>query len=150
VLPSGLDIALSRDAIIEHDGNWFHCPEGHFWYWDVDVEIMGPPPFPLGEEIWQAPRFAKTPATREDCAQFIRVLEMAENGLYGWRGEWLRTFPTFQELSSHDVTAWRLWLNEPHVERFLDDTIHVCTTMAEAARTASGWARLTRPPEARD
>jgi hypothetical protein len=142
-LPSGLDVALSRDAIIVHDGNWFSCPEGHFWYWEVDQEIMGTPPFDPAEEIYQAPQYAKVPTTREEAARFIRVLEMKEEGTYGWRGEWLVGFPSFRVLSSEDAAAWNSWLNEAKVQAYLDETIELCAGMADVAKRASGWGHFT-------
>jgi hypothetical protein len=30
-LPSGLTLALFNGSLIEHGGNWFECPKGHFY-----------------------------------------------------------------------------------------------------------------------
>lgn len=147
LLPSGLDLALSRDAIIIHDSSWFQCPEGHFWYWDVDSDITGPPPFARGEEIWQVPRHAKIPTSREEVARFIRVLERAVDGRYWWRGDWLSTFPSYSVLSSEDGPAWLAWLSGPEVQTYLDNAIDVCATMAERVREVYGWVGFSESPK---
>jgi hypothetical protein len=54
-----------------------------------------PPPYDPHTEIMQIPEHAKAPSSRAQAKQFIRVLEMLENGNYGWRGEWLSDFPKY-------------------------------------------------------
>jgi hypothetical protein len=85
ILPSGLNLAISRDALIDQGRNQFHCPAGHLWHWVIDPE-MGPPPFELGAEILQVQAHALAPTNRDEAKRFIRVLEMSDDGLYGWRG----------------------------------------------------------------
>jgi len=81
ILPSGLQLALSCDALFDHGGNWFDCPEGYFWYWAPDPDIMGPPPFDPDTEILQVAQPAPVPETREEVKRYIRVMEV-EDGLY--------------------------------------------------------------------
>ena len=38
-LPSGLKLALFNGSLIEHEGNWFECPKGHFWFWKAAPEM---------------------------------------------------------------------------------------------------------------
>lgn len=144
-LPSGLTLALSRHALIEHGEQWFSCPEGHFWYWDAAPE-MGSPPFSLTDGGLQIPAHAPVPASRAEAAGFVRVLEMADNGLLGWRGEWLATFPRFRVLSPEDEAAWREWLDRPEVDEFLDVTLEKCAAMARLARDSSGHAVFRELP----
>lgn len=144
-LPSGLELALSRHALIKHNEQWFRCPEGHFWYWDAAPE-MGPPPYSLKDEILQVPKHAPVPQNRAEAASFVRVLEMTEDGLLGWAGEWLATFPTFKVLSSEDALAWRTWLEQPKVDAFLGEVIEECAEMARVARAATGYAIFSEHP----
>lgn len=51
LLPSGFKLEISRDALFDHGGNWFECPDGEFWYWAPDAQIMRPAPYELGSEI---------------------------------------------------------------------------------------------------
>ena len=136
-LPSGLTLALSRDEIIADGESWFSCPEGHFWLW-VPAPEMGPPPYDLHAEITSMPEHVEVPANRQDVRKFIRVLEMRDDGDYGWRGEWLAEFPKYRDLDAADAAAWAEWLGRPEIETFLDETIAHCLRMAEAARTAVG------------
>ena len=138
ILPSGLQLALSRDAFFDHGGNWFDCPEGHFWYWAPDPD-MGPPPFDPDTEILQVAQPAPVPETREEVKQYVRVLEI-KDGLYGWRGEWLSYFPKYMDLAEQDLAAWEAWLNRPETETFLDDTIAKCQRLADLSQNARGYA----------
>jgi hypothetical protein len=136
-LPSGLTLALSRDAVIEHTENWFACPDGHFWFWAPAPEL-GAPPYSFDTDILQMPEHAAVPTNREEVKAFIRVLEL-HNGLYCWRGEWLADFPKYTTLDAADAAAWHAWLNRPAIDAFLYETIERCAKMAEVARTAVGY-----------
>jgi hypothetical protein len=142
-LPSGLKLALTRHALFDHGGNWFHCPDGHFWYWDVGPE-MNLPPFDLSGEVLQEARHAPVPVTREEVKRYIRVYEMRDDGIYVWRGEWLSGFPQYTELDERDLQAWRSWLNQPKTDKFLDETIEECRRLAEASRHAVGRAMFKK------
>jgi hypothetical protein len=138
-LPSGLTLALSRDALFDHRGNWFKCPEGHFWYLLPSPE-MGTAPYDPDRELRQIAKPAAAPRDREEAKRFVRVLEMRSDGGYGWRGEWLHLFPRFTELHNGDLTAWNAWISSPEVDRFLDDVIAECARLAEVSRRAHGYA----------
>ena len=144
-LPSGLGFALSRHALIKPGEQWFRCPEGHFWYWDAAPE-MGPPPYPPEDGVLQMPKHAPAPRTREEAASFIRVLELRSDGLLGWGGEWLATFPRYRVLSPEDEVAWREWLAQPKVDTFMDEMIEECAASARFAQGASGWAEFQADP----
>jgi hypothetical protein len=149
-LPSGLTLALSRHAIIEHDSNWFDCPDGRFWLW-VPAPEMGPPPYDPNTTIMQAPEHAAVPTSRDEASRFVRVLEMREDGKYAWRGEWLAEFPKYRMLSAADTEAWKAWLARAETAKFLDETIERCVRMAEAARNAQGYfvgVKQTTVPDA--
>lgn len=148
-LPSGLQLAISRDALFDHGGNWFECPAGHFWYWGPSEE-MGEPPFSLEAEIMQKAEHAPAPRNREEAKRFLRVLEMRDDGKYGWRGEWLSGFPRYTELSNSDFAAWNAWLDRPETARFLDETVAECERLAEVSRRATGYAVLTDVSEPDD
>jgi hypothetical protein len=85
-LPSGKEFAIARTALFDHGGNWFDCPEGHFWYWIPDPDI-NPPPCDPDSAVMQAAEHAPVPETREEVKNFIQVLEMRPSGDFGWRGE---------------------------------------------------------------
>jgi len=125
-LPSGLDLILSCDALIEPDVSWFDCPRGHFWYW-TEAERIGSA---RGPNIFQIPTFAKAPDTRADVRRFIRVLELDEDGKYQWRGEWLVDFPRYLPLDRPDLIAWRAWIDGPEAQRFMDQAIERCARLA--------------------
>ena len=147
-LPSGLTLALSRHALIDHGGNWFHCPEGHFWYWAPAPEV-GPPPYELGTEISTSPNHALVPKDREEVQRFIMVLEMTDDGVYGWSGELLATFPQYTDLDDQDLEAWKSWLNKPETDAFLDETIEGCQRLAEDSQKSAGLAKFTTPKSTR-
>jgi hypothetical protein len=134
--------------MIEHQGNWFECPKGHFWFWKA-VPEMGPPPYDPHTEIMQIAEHAKAPSNRVEVKQFIQVLEMLENGNYGWRGEWLIDFPRHLTLDGHDQIAWETWLNTPEALAFLDKTIEKCARLAELSQNAVGYAVTTANSEER-
>jgi hypothetical protein len=140
-LPSGLNLALSRDGLFDHGGNWFACPDGHFWYWAAAPE-MGEPPFAADITVMRAAEHAPVPTDREQVAHFIYVLEMGADGQYTWRGEWLASFPRYIRLDDRDLTAWRAWLARREVDEFLDETIVRCAQLAEISRHAIGYAVL--------
>jgi hypothetical protein len=136
-LPSGLNLALSSDALIDNGTNWFHCPVGHFWYWDIDPEL-GHPPFDLNSPVFAVPAHAPAPENRTDVRKFIRVLEMSKDGKYGWRGDWLASFPQYIALDEQDAKAWESWLEKPETLQFLDETVEKCRHLAEVAQQAAG------------
>ena len=138
-LPSGLNLAISRDALFDHGGNWFKCPEGNFWYWEPDPEI-GPAPFDPDTEITLIAKHALVPKDREEAKKFVRVLEMRPDGKYGWRGELLHSFPKFAHLDDRDSDAWESWIKSPDTDRFLDDTIEKCKKLAKSSEKARGYA----------
>jgi hypothetical protein len=137
-LPSGLTLAISRDALFDHGGNWVECPDGHFWFWLPGPE-MGPAPFDPDREILQIAEHAPAPRHREDAKRFVRVLEMRSDGRYGWRGEWLHRFPLITELDDRDLAAWNAWISRPEIDQFLDEVIAECSRLAEVSRHAQGY-----------
>lgn len=141
-LPSGLHLGISRSALFDHGGNWFSCPDGHFWYWVPDPE-MGPGPYESGTTITQVAQYAAVPQSREEAKRFIHVLEFTDETNYVWRGEWLDTFPRYRELSTDDQQSWNEWLNGPSGKSFLDKTIEECRRLAEVSRHAQGYAIIS-------
>ena len=138
-LPSGLQLAISRDALFDHGGNWFKCPEGHFWHWIAAPE-MGPPPYDHNAEVTSIAQHAPVPTNREEVKLFIRVLELDNSGMYAWGGEWLSLFPRHIDLDDSDLAAWNAWIDRPEINKFLDDTIAECQRLAEVSKRASGYA----------
>ncbi len=145
-LPSGLNLAVSRDALFDHGGNWTNCPDGHFWFW-VPAPEMGPPPFDLNRDIDTIAQHAPVPTNREEMKHFIRVLEINDKGLYSSRGEWLSLFPRYTELDEADLVAWNEWINLPEIDQFLDEAIAECERLAEVSRHASGFAVIEKVGE---
>jgi hypothetical protein len=86
-LPSGLKLAISRDALFDHGGSWFECPDGHFWYWTPDEQTMVKGPYPLGVEILRSAVHAPVPTTVEEAKKYVYVHECADGEKWGWRGE---------------------------------------------------------------
>jgi len=141
-LPSGIELAISKDALFDHGGNWFNCPDGHFWHWFPDSE-MGDPPFDTNNEILLIAQHEPVPKDREEAKRFVHVLEInSDQENYHWRGEWLAWFPRYTELKAGDLTAWIAWLDTPNVAAFLDNVIEECERLAEVSRHASGYAHL--------
>ena len=140
VLPSGLKLAISRDALIDHGGNWFACPDGHFWYWAPDAQIVGPAPYRLGSEIIRSAEHAPAPSAIEEVGKFIYVLECESDEKWGWRGEWLDNFPTFRTLSPEDRAAWAEWVESEEIQKYLLETVQICERLAQESRSASGMA----------
>ena len=135
-LPSGIELALLTDHIMEPDRNWFKAPEGHFWYWTPADE--NPPPFNPDQEWEGIPTTAPVPTCREEMAQYIRVCIGLDNGMMYWRGDMLADFPLYGELSEDDLGAWNDWVNTTQVRDFLDSTIIKCQTQAVINKEASG------------
>jgi hypothetical protein len=138
ILPSGLKLALSRDALIDHAGNWVKCPNGHFWFWALAPE-MGQPPFDPDTEIMQIAEHAPAPTNREEVKAFISVLEMRADQKFGWQGEWLSTFPRYSKLSIEDIAAWKDWIEGPETNAFLDAAIAECKRLVNVNRNAQGY-----------
>jgi hypothetical protein len=138
-LPSGLRLALWDEALIEHDANWFDCPDGHFWY-SVAAPEMGSPLFDKNKQVWTTPAHALAPRNHEQAAQFVQILEMAEDGSGVWRGEWLADFPKYRTLSHPDKIVWDAWLRRPETSEYLDQVIERCSQLAKKARDVRGYA----------
>jgi hypothetical protein len=139
ILPSGLELGLSADAPFDHQGNWTRCPDGHFWYW-VPAPETGSPPFALDYEYLQMPEHAEAPKNRDDVKKFIRVVERGSGGEFGWRGEWLSTFPRWTKLDAGDLAAWNKWIESAETNAFLDKAVVECQRLAEVSRKARGYA----------
>jgi len=107
---------------------------------------MGPGPYDPNETVLRSAEHAPVPRSRAEVGRFIIVLEMLSDGEYGWRGEWLASFPRFTKLTDRDRAAWDAWMQTPATERFLDDTIAECERLAEASRDAQGYAIFTSKP----
>jgi hypothetical protein len=140
LLPSGLKFAISRDALFYHGGNWFKCPEGHFWYWTADVDIMGPGPYCSEATILRSAVHAPVPATVEDVKKFVYVLEPAGGDQWGWRGEWLDQFPRYQTLTSEDRASWDEWVASSSIQSYLQETLTECHKLADLNCISSGMA----------
>ena len=110
---------------------------------------MGPPPYDLDKDFVCVADHALVPTSREEVKRFIRVIEIDDNSMYLWRGEWLSLFPHYIELDEHDLAAWNAWIDRPEIDQFLDDTITECQRLAEISRHARGYPVLqgTREPD---
>src|SRR5450631_2409184 len=97
--------SLWDEALIEHDADWFACPEGHFWYSAAAPEI-GSPLFHKDQQVWTTPAHALAPRNRDEAAHFVQILEMAEDGSGVWRGEWLAEFPKYRDKGCADISRW--------------------------------------------
>lgn len=146
LLPSGLKFAISRDALFDHGGNWFNCPDGHFWYWAADPAIMGAGPYKLGQEIIRSAEHAPAPDTEEDVKKYIYVLECEENEKWGWRGEWLDKFPLYRTLSAEDKIAWSAWVESAEIQDYLRETVEICKRLVNDSKNASGIAVFSSSP----
>ena len=140
ILPSGLKLAISRDALFYHGGNWFNCPEGYFWYWMPDQEIMGAGPYTFGAEVLRSAVHAPVPKTIEAVKKYVYVLECEQGDKWGWRGEWLNLFPQFRVLSAEDQTAWDDWVASDSIQSYLEETMFECQKLADLSIVATGMA----------
>jgi len=104
---------------------------------------MGQPPYDIYDEILTISKHASAPTTREEASNFVQVVELKESGKYGWRGEWLASFPKYTKLSKADLDAWREWLSKISVSDFLDEVIDECARLAEISQAANGYAVLS-------
>jgi hypothetical protein len=138
ILPSGLSLGISRNALIDQGRNQYHCPEGHFWYWDIAPET-GPAPFDPDTEILQIQAHALAPTNREEAKRFIRVFEILDDGLWRWRGERLDSFPRYMTLDDRDAAAWQSWLEGAKMLQFLDETVEICRRLSKVARESIGY-----------
>ena len=116
-----------------------NMPRRSFWY-SVAAPDMGPRPFDLNAKVELIAQHAPAPRTREEGKQFIRVLELNDEGTYSWRGEWLSLFPRYTDLDDKDLEAWQAWIDRPEQHKFFDDTIAECQRLAEISKTAQGYA----------
>lgn len=138
-LPSGREFAISTQHFIDAGESWFQAPAGHFWYWSPAPE-MAPAPYQLGEDVIRQPAHAPVPETLEDMQRYIQVVEIMDDGRYGWRGEYLGSFPQYEALTDEDQAAWQAWCGRPEFAEFLERTIVKCRRLAEENRTAQGFA----------
>ncbi len=143
LLPSGLKLAISRDALFDHGGNWFKCTEGHFWYWTPDEQIMGDGPYPPDSEILCSAVHVPVPTTTAEAQKYIYVLECEDGRNWGWRGEWLDKFPRYRRLATEDKAAWANWIASDEVQEYLQETITECQKLADLGRMARGMARFS-------
>jgi hypothetical protein len=72
--PNGRALALSADHIFPPGAVTFKCPEGHFWFHQLDRK-MCPPPLKLDQEWLRDFAHAPCPTTREEALSLLRVLE---------------------------------------------------------------------------
>jgi hypothetical protein len=134
---SGVTLTLDGRAPVEHGRDWFECPaEGHFWLWVPSSEAR--PPYELGKQIVLVLDHAPAPRSRAEMARFIRVVELMPNGLYGWDGETLDTFPRYRTISATDRAAWDAWIADSERQNYLDRQIRRCWRLAERAKHTTG------------
>jgi hypothetical protein len=145
LLPSGLKFSISDDALFDHGGNWFHCPDGHFWYWVHDPDIIEPP-FTPGDEIVQLAVHAPVPQSLDGVKQFIHVFQVTDEGKHAWCGEWLHTFPQFVTLTQDDQKAWDEWIATDEIQRYLQAAIMKCEHLASVSANSSGFAKFHSTP----
>lgn len=139
ILPSGLSVGLSREALFDGGQNWFGCPVGHFWYMRPDPEInVGP--FIRGDQIFQNFEHAPVPRDIQEMKRYIRVVQFEDENRYYWPGDWLSDFPGFLKLDEKDLAAFQDWLALPARVRFLEKSIEHCRTLATRSQGANGFA----------
>lgn len=137
ILPSGLRLALTRDALFDPGTNWFTCPPGNFWYRTPDPKI-GLGPFVAGETIIEDFRYAPVPASIDEVKPYIRVVVVDSESTYYWPGDWLSGFPAFLNLDGADLAALRAWVDAPKQQQFLAETLEECRRLAQRSQRASG------------
>lgn len=138
-LPSGKRLAIAGDAILVHNGNWYTCPDEHFWYETPDTKIS-PPPYNPDSIIIQDFVHAPVPKSREEAMKYIRVLLTDNDGEYYWRGDWLSDYPKPNDLDRADLKAWNGWLRTKAVAKFIDYVITVCADQAVQNKRNTGMA----------
>ena len=149
-LPSGRVFAISKQHILPPGIVTFKCPEGHFWFQQLDREIC-PPPLEPDEEVLCDFVHAPCPSTREEALALLHVLERIGPGPadYHWKGYTLADPEALADLTPEDRAAWDAWVSEPKVAGFLDEVIAQCKMQAEANRGNPGYMVFReRPPEA--
>jgi len=148
-LPSGLNIAISDDAILSPNEEWFQCPEGHFWYQTPDIK-MNKPPFDRDTIVLQDFVNAPVPDSHEEAKKYIHVYLAYENDDYYWKGDWLSDFPKDGDLTGDDLIVWNEWLNSPDVLDYIDRAIEKCKVQAESDKCNLGYAKFYRPKKSPD
>lgn len=148
-LPSGRALALSKHHIMPAGVVTFRCPEGHFWFQQLDRKIC-PPPLKPDEEVLCDFVHAPCPATRAEALALLHVLERIGPGSadFHWKGYTVADPEALADLTPEDRAAWDAWVAEPKVEAFLDEVIAECREQAEANRGNPGSMVFRgRPPE---
>jgi len=84
------------------------------------------------------------PRSRDEVKNFICVLEKNQDDTFGWRGEWLESFPKYTHLNASDMEAWQEWVTSPEIEEFLDETMEKCVRFSQVAKRATGIFNLKR------
>jgi hypothetical protein len=139
-LPSGRILALAKHHILPPGIVGFTCPEGHFWFHQLDRKIC-PPPLKPGEDFLCDFVHAPCPTTREEALAILRVLEREspESDEYRWRGYVVADPEALADLTPEDRAAWDAWVAEPKTAAFLDEVIAQCREQAEANRGNPGY-----------
>ena len=137
-LPSGRALALSTDHILPPGVVTFKCPEGHFWFHQLDRKIC-PPPLKPDQEWLCDFAHAPCPATREEALSLLWVLECFGSDDFQWRGYTMSDPEALADLTPEDRAAWDAWIAEPRVGALLDDVIARCREQAQANRSNPGF-----------
>lgn len=139
-LPSGRFLALSKDHIPLPGVVKFRCPEGHFWFQQLDRKTCPPPLEPDTEFLCDFVH-APCPTTRAEALPTLRVIERVGPvpGECHWSGYTLADPEALADLTPEDRAAWDAWLDGPKVAAFLDQVIAQCSTQAEANRENPGY-----------
>jgi len=145
-LPSGRILALAKHHILPPGTVGFKCPEGHFWFHQLDRKIC-PPPLKPGEDFLCDLAHAPCPTNHEEALAILRVLEGAgrDSGELYWRGYTVSDPEALADLTPEDRAAWDAWVAAPERAAFLDATIARCTTQAEANKGNPGFMVFRGP-----
>jgi hypothetical protein len=149
-LPSGRILALSKNHILPPGVVTFKCPQGHYWFQQLDRKIC-PPPLKPNEEFLCDFVHAPCPTTRQEALAILQVLERIgpEPSDYHWNGYTLADHEALADLSPDDRAAWDAWVAEPKVASFLDEVIAQCKAQAEANEGNAGHMVFRgQPPRA--
>lgn len=145
-LPSGRTLALAMNHILPPGLVGFRCPEGHYWFHQLDRKIC-PPPLTPGAEYLCDFAHAPCPTSHEEALAILRVLERAgpESGELYWRGYIVSDPEALADLTPEDRAAWDAWVAAPERAAFLDATIARCAAQAEANRGSPGFMVFRGP-----
>ena len=140
-LPSGREVGVSRQHILEPGTQWFACPEGHFWFSTPDLAINAPP-FQRDQQVVCDFVHAPVPASIEEMERYIEVIEIHRPNGFVRTGFTLDRADRPSDWTEADWIALQQWRRSDGIREFVRESIDYCRAQAEANRSSPGHVTL--------